>query len=155
MSVHLMRSDDSDDNHIVVVGAATARTAAQLFALAPAASVVDLCGAICHLARGSDYRLIADPAVYNARYMNKYNSEDRSAPFAIGRLSDFGLADLAAIKAPQVEGGVATFFVEDDFLMIPYRVAARVDVEQPASEIEFEPVAMLPDPRDNEEQANK
>ena len=105
------------------------------------------CRALNHLKYGSEYRLILDPDAFRAHYEKRFQAEDPNAPFQEGvpRLRDFGHCDTSEIAPPRVEAGSVIFYVEDDFLGIPYRVAAP-GPDQPEGEITYDPLPMSPLP---------
>jgi len=84
------------------------------------------CEIVNHLSHGRDYRVIQDPDAYRVKYKSRLAAEDPSAPMqnGVARLSDFGVCDTSEIGPPRRENGSVIFYVEDDFLGIPYRVTA-------------------------------
>ena len=141
---------EADGRPVVEVGAAKAATPAELVAAAPALKQPDqlaaYCGALNHLKYGSEYHLILDPDAYRAKYRRRLESEDPNEPFHDGapKLRDFGVCDTSEIRTPRVEGGSVIFYVEDDFLGIPYRVTAP-DPEKPEGDVSYEPLPMTPE----------
>src|SRR5437764_110992 len=132
-----MNSDEinigySRDDHrpVVEVGAERVATLPDLIRAAPTLKRPDqlplYCGALNHLQYGSEYRLILDPDAFRAQYEKRFQAEDPKAPFQEGmpRLRDFGHCDMEEIALPRLEEGVVIFYVEDDYLGIPYRVQA-------------------------------
>ncbi len=103
------------------------------------------CAALNHLAYGLEYRVITDSDAYRARYEAKYQAEDPEAPFEEGitRLHDFGYCDTSEIQAPRLDGGSVVFYVEDDFLSIPYRVTGPGPGEA-EGDVQYEPLPMQP-----------
>jgi hypothetical protein len=140
-----------DDRPVVEVGAARVATLADLVRAAPALKQPDqlplYCRALNHLKFGTEYRLILDPDAYRARYQRRLESEDPKAPWQEGvvRVRDFGVCDTSEITAPRMEAGAVIFYVEDDFLGIPYRVDAPAP-DHPEGEINYEPLPMSPLP---------
>ena len=142
---------EQENRRVVLVGDQPAATLQEVLASAPElkapAGLGKYCDVVNYLARGRKYRLIHDPDAYRARYDRRFISEDPNAPFQEGvpRLRDFGLCQTAEIQAPRIEGGSVLFYVEDDFLGIPYRVAAP-GPDQPEGEITYTPLPMSPLP---------
>jgi hypothetical protein len=140
---------EREDRRVVLVGGRPAATLAEALASAPELKAPGGLGKYCdvvnYLARGRKYRVIHDPDAYRARYDRRFLSEDPDAPFQEGvpRLRDFGLCQTAEIQAPRAEGGSVIFYVEDDFLGIPYRVAAPAP-DRPEGDITYDPVPMSP-----------
>jgi hypothetical protein len=105
------------------------------------------CDAVNHLKYGRDYRVIHDPAAYAAKYQRRLAAEDPKAPWREGvvRLRDFGVCDTSLIHAPLLKGSAVTYFAEDNFLGIPYRVTAPAP-GHPGGEIRYDPLPMKPLP---------
>jgi hypothetical protein len=105
------------------------------------------CGAVNFLARGRDYRLILDPKSFKDRYESRYKAEDPKVPFqeGVARLRDFGHSNLEEVMAPQLRGKSVVFYVEDDYLGIPYRVTAP-GPSNPEGDVTYEPVPVSPAP---------
>lgn len=91
--------------------------------------------AVNHIAQGSAFAVIEDPAGFAADYRRKLAAEDPSAPWQEGvvRLGDYGVPEFDEIKPPELDGSKLTFFAVDTFLGLPYRV--EIDLSQPARAI--------------------
>jgi hypothetical protein len=103
-----------------------------------------LCQALNHLWRGNEYALIDDPDAYRDRYQQRLAAEDPHAtwrPDAV-RLRDFGVCDLSELAAPRVKGKQLIFYVEDDYLGVPYRVTAPTPT-QPKGDPTYEPLPVV------------
>ncbi|MCX7559756.1 hypothetical protein OS190_09270 [Sulfitobacter sp. F26204] len=119
-----------DSEYVVMVGAeeAEATTLATLMKLAPELrkpeAAAEAARAINYLSQGAAFRVIEDPAAFEAQYRKTLASEDPNAPWAEGviRLSDYGVPDFTTIKAPGITGTVLTYFAVDDMLGLPYRI---------------------------------
>lgn len=126
---------DEAGRPVVWLGDATAADMAELLRRAPelasAAQALALARAANHFA-SRDYRLIEDPAAFEAAYRVRLASEDPQAPPEAGviRLCDFGIPDFAAITLPALTGGVLRFFAEHRFLGLAYR-AETADLAAP------------------------
>ena len=142
---------DADGKPVITVGGTKVATLAELVAAVPDLTrperLDELCDDINHLQHGSDYRVIHDADAYRAWYEQRLQSEAPDQPFQSGvvRLRDFGHCETAEIQAPHQEGASLIFYVEDDYLGIPYRVTAPLP-EQPDAEITYEPLPMSPFP---------
>jgi hypothetical protein len=140
----------SDDNRPVVrIGGVRVATLPELVAAVPALlqpeNLPVWCAAVNHLTYGRQYRLIRDPDAYRARYQRRLASEDPREPWREGvvRLCDFGVADTSVIDTPQALGDAVVFYVEDDYLGIPYRVTAPLP-DHPEGEVRYEPLPTTP-----------
>lgn len=146
--VNMAYSGD-DDRPLVEVGGARVTTPSELVQAAPALKQPDqlllYCRAVNHLKHGTEYRLIPDPDAYRSKYRRRLASEDPKAPWQDGvpRVSDFGVCETAEIALPRMEGESVIFYVEDDYLGIPYRVTAPAP-NHPEGEISYEPLPMTP-----------
>lgn len=135
---------------VVQSGDLAAATVEELITAVPALArpehLAAYCDAVNHLARGRDYRPIHDADAYRHRYEQRYGAEDPKAPFQEGvpRLRDFGHAQTAEIQSPRVSGGTVTFYAEDGFLGIPYRVTAPAP-GHPGGPVRYEPLPTQPD----------
>ena len=136
---------DEADNPTIAHGDATITSYAELVRAIPELKnrdqLLDLCRALNHLWRGNAYRLIADPEAYRRRYDERIAAEDPDAAWQEGvvRLRDFGICDVSQIAPPGVVGDQLIFYVEDDYLGIPYRVTASAP-DQPTDDPSYEPV---------------
>jgi hypothetical protein len=136
---------------VVAVGETQTETLADLVAAAPDLKKPEnlgrYCDAVNYLARGDEYLPIYEPDAFRAHYERRFQSEDPKAPFeeSAPRLRNFGHCDMAEIALPRVEAGSVIFYVEDDFLGIPYRVAAP-GPDYPEGEITYDPLPMSPLP---------
>lgn len=139
----LGRNEDGSRVVIFVDPEREATDFVSLAALAPGlvqpAAAAQLARAVNHLAQGSRFEVVTDPAAYEAAYRARLASEDPTAPWTEGvmRVSDFGMPDFAAMAPPFLEGSLLEFFAADRVLMVPYRVqvdldAADSDVSSPA-----------------------
>jgi hypothetical protein len=148
-------------NHSVVIveGATEVGSLAALVAAAPgllhpdAAAV--MARAVAHFAAGTDYRVIEDPAAYEAAYRAQVADEDPDAPWRAGvyRLRDHGMPDFAGITAPAYQGTRLVFFAQSALIPLPYRVEADVgdagvtlgpDIFRAVSLVPFPPSAKAP-----------
>lgn len=148
-SMRLLHTQDAG-RRVVKSGDRTAATVPELVAAVPALAqpehLAAYCDAVNYLARGRDYRPIHDPEAYRRRYEQRYGAEDPQAPFQEGvpRLRDFGHAQTAEVQAPRVSGATVTFYAEDGFLGIPYRVTAPAPGHA-GGPVQYEPVPADPD----------
>lgn len=145
---------DAQNHSVVIVeGATEVSSVAGLVAAAPgllhpdAAAV--MARAVAHLAAGTDFRVIEDPAAYEAAYRAQVETEDPDAPWRAGvlRLRDHGMPDFKAITAPAYRGTTLVFFAAADALPLPYRV--EIDVGDGGAVIGpdlFRAVALVPFP---------
>lgn len=116
--------------YIVMIGEeeAEVNTLAKLLTFAPALKepegAAEAARAINYLSQGAAFRVIEDPATFEAQYRATLASEDTSAPWAEGviRLSDYGVPDFTTIAAPQTSAARLVFYAVDDLLGLPYRV---------------------------------
>ena len=98
--------------------------------------------AVNHLAQTGGYRVIEDPASFEAAYRARLAHEDPAAPWQEGvmRLSDFGVPDFGSIHPPRFDGGHLRFFAQDSLLGVPY----RVDVPDLTAAPSYEPMPLTP-----------
>lgn len=89
--------------------------------------------------------MITDPDGFRSEFQGRLDAEDPEAPFEDGqpRISDFGTLDTAQIQSPQALDDSVAFYVEDDYLGIPYRVTAP-HPDQPDGDVTYEPVPCSP-----------
>jgi hypothetical protein len=146
-SLLLTLTQNDGEQRVVAVGERQVETLADLVEAAPdlkkPENLVMYCRAVNYLSRGNEYRLIDDPDAYRAAYEKQFQAEDPKAPFQEGapRLHDFGRCQAEEIETPRVADGSVIFYVKDDFLGIPYRVAAPAP-DRAEGEVVYEPVAM-------------
>jgi hypothetical protein len=103
--------------------------------------------AVNHLAQGSDFRVIADPAAYEAAYRARLAQEDPAQPWRQGvfRLVDYGVPDFGTIEPPALKAQVLTFFAEHASLGIPYRVEADLGAAAPVvNDDSYRPLPLAP-----------
>ena len=145
--------DDASHSVVIIEGTTEVGTLAALVAAAPgllhpdAAATMAL--AVAHFAAGTDYRVIEDPAVYEAAYRAQVAGEDPEAPWRAGvyRLRDHGMPDFAGITAPSYQGTRLLFFAQSALIPLPYRV--EVDVGDAAITLSpdiFRAVSLTPFP---------
>lgn len=107
---------------------AEASSLAELLAIAPELKQPEEAAAaamaINHLAQGYDLTVIGDPAEFAALYRVRLASEDPKAPWSAHSpcLHDYGAPDFSLIEPPTIRGTILTFYAEDRFLGIPYKV---------------------------------
>ena len=89
----------------------------------------ELARLVTHFARGSAYRVIADPVAFETIYRARIASEDPGEPWQQSRprLIDGGMPDFAEITAPALSGSVLSWTVEDDFTGLPYRATVTLE----------------------------
>jgi hypothetical protein len=115
--------------------------------LMQAEAAAPLAIAVNHLAQGSDFRVIADPAAYEAAYRARLAQEDPAQPWRQGvfRLVDYGVPEFGAIRPPVLEAQVLTFFAEHASLGIPYRVEADLAAKAPeVNNDSYRPLPLAP-----------
>ncbi len=149
----LIFSQDDAERRTVSAGGKQVASAAELAtaipALQDAANRDRYCDAVNYLSRGFQFRPIHDADRYRDRYEKKYRAEDPDAPFQEGvpQLRDFGYFDLTEIQPPRLENGSVIFYVEDDFLGIPYRVTAPAPGHPDGDALyDILPMSELPEP---------
>lgn len=103
-----------------------------------------LAGAVNHIAKGSDYRVINDVAAYEAEYRETLAKEDPAAPFRAGvlRLRDHGIPDFTKIHPPRIIDDQLVFYVRDVFVGLPY--IAMVDLSDISDEVHYGAVSLTP-----------
>lgn len=108
---------------------------------APGAAAM-LARAANHLAHGTEYEVITDPAAFEADFRARLAREDPAEPWREGviRLCDYGVPDFAAIRPPALAGGVLSFHVVDGYLGLPY--AARIPLAGGAPD--YVPMPLVP-----------
>jgi hypothetical protein len=147
--VEVILSADDEGRPLVRVGTARAGTLPALVGAAPELArpenLAAYCAAVNHLTYGSQYRLIRDPDAYRAKYQRRLHYEDPRQPWQEGvvRVCDFGVADTSQIQAPRLEGASVVFYVEDDYLGIPYCVTGPAP-DHPDGEVVYDPLPMSP-----------
>ena len=145
---------DEGSHSVVIVGGETeVGSLAALVAAAPGLLHPDAAGAmaraVAHFAAGSDYRVIEDPAGYEAAFRVQVAGEDPNAPWTDGvlRLRDHGQPDFTGITAPAYHGTTLVFFASAMPLALPYRV--EIDLSDPAAAVGpdlFRAVSLVPFP---------
>jgi hypothetical protein len=139
---------DDGNKPIVLVGDdEEAASLAALLARVPAlaGNALELARVVNHFAHGVEYDVIEDPAAFAAAYRARLAAEDPAAEWRenVRRLSDFGMPDFTAIRAPRIEGGRLLFHAVDGFLGVPYEVTASVGAGK-VGEAAYEPVDLTP-----------
>jgi hypothetical protein len=105
----------------------------------------DLAHAVNHLAHGTDYDVITDPASFASTYLARIAREDPDAEWQEGvvRLRDFGVPDFERIAPPELAGDALIYYAVDSFLGLPYRVVLSDFARSPS----YEPLPLTPCPR--------
>ena len=149
--------DDASHSVVIVGGETQVGSLAALVAAAPGLLHPDaaaaMARAVAHFAAGSDYRVILDPAAYEAAYRAQVDREDPGAPWREGvlRLRDHGMPDFAAITAPAYQGTTLVFHAYAAPLPLPYRV--EIDVSDAGAAVNadlFRAVSLNPFPPTND-----
>lgn len=128
--------DEAAKSVVIIEGAKQVSSLEALLAEAPGLlhpeGALTMARVVNHLATGNDWRVITDPAAYEAAYRARLDTEDPNAPWQQGvlRLRDHGVPDFAAITAPRMAGTRLIFFAADSALGLPYRIEA--DMADPA-----------------------
>jgi hypothetical protein len=153
--------DDANHSVVIVEGATEVGSLAALVAAAPGLlhpdAAATMARAVAHFAAGTDYRVIEDPAAYQAAYRAQVGREDPDAPWRAGvyRLRDHGVPDFTDILAPAYQGTRLVFFAESALIPLPYRVEVDVgdaggalspDIFRAVSLVPFPPAAKAPAP---------
>ncbi|MGQ0566404.1 MAG: hypothetical protein ACT4OK_15225 [Gemmobacter sp.] len=145
--------DDAAQSVVIVEGETEVGTLAALAAAAPGLRHPDaaatMARAVAHLAAGADYRVIEDPAAYEAAYRAQVAGEDPNAPWTDGvlRLRDHGMPDFTGIAAPAYHGTRLVFFAQNALIALPYRVEVDVgDAGATLSPDLFRAVSLVPFP---------
>lgn len=105
------------------------------------------CRAINYLAHGFQYRPIDDIGAFSRRYQSQYKADQEAQTWEddLAQLPDFGEFDLAELHPPHVEGDVLTFFVEDDYHGLPFRVSVPLSPGAAIPEpLPYQPARQLP-----------
>lgn len=124
---------DADGNPAAIIEDTTFSSLADLLAAEPGLLDAGAEGALAryvnHFARGDMYRVIDDPAAFEAAYHAKIAREDPNQPWQqnVMRLRDFGVPDFAGIHVPSVADNMLEFFARDGLTGLPYRVRAAID----------------------------
>ncbi len=130
---------EEDDNRFA--------TCAQLLAVYPAlidpGNEATLARLVTHMARGTAFAVVNDPAAFEAEYRAALAAEDPGAPFQEmrPRRTDFGIPDFTAIAPPRREGDRLVFTLQDSFTGVPF--AAMVDYSA-LDHLSVEPMALQP-----------
>ena len=149
---------DAASHSVVIIGGETeVGTLAALVAAAPGLLHPDaataMARAVAHFAAGSDYRVIDDPAAYEATYRAQVAREDPNAPWREGvyRLRDHGIPDFTDITVPAYQGTKLVFYAWAAPLPLPYRVEIDVgDAATPVGPDMFRAVSLIPFPPAND-----
>ncbi|NEK25043.1 hypothetical protein GV827_22000 [Sulfitobacter sp. JBTF-M27] len=141
---------EATESVVFVEGSEQINSLRQLISIAPGLlhpeAAITLAQAVNHIEHGTDYRVIDDTASYEARYRAKLEKEDPNAAWQEGvlRLRDHGIPDFDDIKAPALSGGVLTYFAEDNYLGLPYRI--EFDTANPGGDVIYSAVPVTPLP---------
>lgn len=97
--------------------------------------------AVNHLSEGFDFNVIHDPEPFALRYFERLDAEaegewQQGQP----RLRDFGRPDLSGLDKPSTIDGTLTFYAEDGYLGLVYKVTAEFD----GGGADYQPVPMSP-----------
>jgi len=144
--------ENNDGAAIVRIAAVEVDSRAELLDVAPflldPEHVVLYAQAVNHLAHGYDFIVIEDPAAFKKAYDEKLAEEAKDPgphPGVARRLSTFGRPDLDQITAPAIDGDKLTFYAEQVFLGIPYKVEAAAS-QTAIGEPSYKPMEMKPLP---------
>jgi hypothetical protein len=151
-----------DDGRPVVLVGETGQEAADIPSLRavapglmqPAAALV-LAEAVNHLAQGRAFKVIDDPAIFEANYRARLANEDPSQPWRQGvfRLIDYGMPDFSDIAAPKFNGQVLVYFAEDAQIGVPYRIELDVSTTPAVEDDSYRAMPLVPlDGDDGDEQ---
>lgn len=153
--------DDASHSVVIVEGTTEVGTLAALVAAAPGLlhpdAAATMARAVAHFAAGTDYRVIEDPAIYEAAYRAQVAGEVPDAPWQAGvyRLRDHGMPDFAGIAVPAYQGTRLVFFAQSALIPLPYRVEVDVgdagvtlspDIFRAVSLTPFPPASEAPKP---------
>ena len=145
--------DDASHSVVIVEGTTEVGTLAALVAAAPGLlhpdAAATMARAVAHFAAATDYRVIEDPATYEAAYRAQLGREDPDAPWRAGvyRLRDHGMPDFTGITAPAYHGTRLVFFAQSALIPLPYRVEVDVgDADVTLSPDIFRAVSLTPFP---------
>jgi hypothetical protein len=107
----------------------TARTVAELLAMAPRGATGQLAVAVNRLTMDGAFVLIEDPAAYEATYRARLAAEDPAQPWreGVSRVRDFGVPDFTEITQPTGAGKALVYFAYDAYTFLPFRVAVVGD----------------------------
>lgn len=154
-----------DGNPAAFVGDTTFASLSDLLAqepgLAEPGAATTLAQFVSHFARGDMYRVIDDPAAFEAAYQAQIAREDPNQLWQqnVMRLRDFGVPDFKAIKVPATIGGALEFFARDGATGLPYQV--RVALEdlsapdfRPLPLTAIDPPLAVADPEAEDEEEN-
>lgn len=125
----------------IVHGSISALVAAVPALLEPGAAG-ELARHVNNFAQGVDFEPIMDPAAFARAYRARLAEEEPARPWQqeVFRLSDFGVPDLEAIRAPELVDGKLVFFARQVVSGLAYRVEAPLEALDKAS---YDPVAMV------------
>ena len=84
--------------------------------------------AVNHLSEGFEFEVIVDPESFRTSFMERLAKED-ATEWQQGqpRLRDFGMPDLDTLAVPVTTDGALTFFAEDSYLGVIYKVTVSFD----------------------------
>lgn len=108
-------------------------------ALIEPAHAVPAAEAVNHLSEGYGFGVILDPAAFETAYFARYDAEaTQEWQQGTPRLRDFGKPDLSVLAPPQIEDGTLTFFADDKYLGLAYKVTMPFS----APTADYQPVPM-------------
>jgi hypothetical protein len=126
---------DAEARPVVLLEQGPATTPADLLRLAPDITEypAELATALNHLAQGTEFQVITDPAKYEAAYRARLAQEDPSQPVEAGviRLCDYGVPDFSQITKPSVSAGTLSFHVIRTYFGLPYHVSVTDLIDPP------------------------
>jgi hypothetical protein len=140
--------DDQGAPQVVIGEATETADLAQILASVPTlrdpSRLAQLAQVVNHLGHGGDFRVITNPADFEARYRARLATENQAEEWREGviRLCDHGVPDFATIAAPASSGDGLVFFAEDRFMGLPY----RVQVSALGAKADYTPVPLTPVP---------
>ncbi len=142
-------TNNAEDQPEAVADGVTIGSLAGLLKAAPelteAGGLGRYCEALNHFTHGEQFRMIYDPAAFREKYERRLQAEKTDEPFQDGavRIGDFGVCDTSGIASPTANGETVIFFVEDDYLGIPYRVTGPAPGKA-GREAQYEPLPTMP-----------
>ncbi len=98
---------------------------------------------LTHFSYRSRYKVIGDPAVYEAALLKRISTEPVVEPVKgkVTRSQSFGIPDFSTIFAPQITNDQLVFFVYDAALYVPYKVEA-VPTESDIAKQKYTPLPL-------------